>query len=142
MSSQKSHHTSMQTRPRSYSYLNPPPQYSPLPQHHAIINVQSHTTLSNPIPNKRRLPPIQADYEKRPVPKRESLTQWKAERDEAKAEVVGTRKEHMKERVRRANELEQERERELMKLGKGTAIKEKERGCFGGFLGMLGLGGG
>jgi hypothetical protein len=50
----------------------------------------------------------------------------------------------IKERVRRANELEQEREDELLEQGKGVVSgkeKSKERGCFGGFLGMFRLGG-
>jgi hypothetical protein len=48
----------------------------------------------------------------------------------------------MRERVRMANEAELEREQELMKLGKGTGVEgmEKERGCFGGFLGLFGRG--
>jgi hypothetical protein len=50
----------------------------------------------------------------------------------------------IKERVRRANELEQEREEELLEQGKGVVggkEKTKERGCFGGFWGMFRLGG-
>jgi len=81
------------------------------------------------------------------IPRRESLSQWKAERDEAKMEFYGIRRASMKERVRRANELEQEREEELVRMGKGTeekeegeAVHEGEAGCLGGILGIFKMG--
>ena len=118
---------SQPARPRPYSHLKPPPQYSALPPLHPV-----NTPTAQP-----GTPPV----EKREVPKRESLTQWKAEREQ-QAQSGGTRRAHMKERVRRANEAEVEREQELMKLGKGTERKrEKETGCFGGVLALCGLGG-
>jgi hypothetical protein len=73
-----------------------------------------------------------ADLEKRTVPKRESLTQWKAERDEARASLVGNHRATIQERVRRANELEEAREKELISQGKRS--QNSEAGCFGGLL--------
>ena len=102
-----------------------------------------HPGKNNKFPHAIHEQVNKASLEKRVVPKRESLTQWKAEREAA--EPGGTRRAHMKERVRRANELEEERERELMKMGKGTGMEGKEKkegtGCFRGFLGCFGLGG-
>jgi hypothetical protein len=54
----------------------------------------------------------------------------------------------IRERVRRANEMEQEKERELQALGKGAEkVKVKEQigveqegGCFGGMFGRMGIG--
>ncbi|KAF1836013.1 hypothetical protein BDW02DRAFT_494737 [Decorospora gaudefroyi] len=120
-SSQRRHQT---YRPLSHSHLKPPPQYSALSPSHNTKTPHTSTDLQPSI------------HEKRPLPNRESLTQWKAERDQ---DVAGTtRKAHIKERVRRANELELEREQELVKVGKGTG-KERERGCFAGILGVFGL---
>jgi hypothetical protein len=70
------------------------------------------------------------------VPKRESLTQWKKEREEAKANLHLDNKARMQERVRRANELEQEKEKELVLMGKRPA-KAESRGCFGGLFAVL-----
>ena len=42
----------------------------------------------------------------------------------------------MQERVRRANELEEAREMELVKMGKGRGM-EREAGCWGGLLGRV-----
>ena len=63
------------------------------------------------------------------MPRRESLTQWKAERDEVSMEFYGVRRASMKERVRRANELEREREEELVRMGKGIGEKGECGGC-------------
>jgi hypothetical protein len=83
------------------------------------------------------------------VPNRESLTKWKSEREEAKAEFNFMQRATMKERVRRANEMEQEKEKELQALGMGAekgarvlgkGLKSEERGCFGGvFERMFGM---
>jgi hypothetical protein len=83
----------------------------------------------------------------RAIPDRESLTKWKTEREEAKAEFDGMQRAKMKERVRRANEMEQEKEKELQAVGKGASKgarvlgmglkKEKGRGCFGGWFGRI-----
>lgn len=70
------------------------------------------------------------------MPKRESLTQWKKEREEARASLGMDHKARMQERVRRANELEQEREKELVEMGK-RGSKGESRGCFGGLLSAL-----
>ena len=74
-------------------------------------------------------------------------------------EFYGVRRASMKERVRRANELEQEREEELVRMGKGIGEKdecgddndnnnndnndnndEEEVRCLSGILGMFKLG--
>ena len=79
----------------------------------------------------------------RAIPDRESLTKWKSEREEAKAEFDGMQRARVKERVRRANEMEREKEKELQKLGKGAekvleeGLEKEERGCFGGLLGRV-----
>jgi hypothetical protein len=70
------------------------------------------------------------------VPKRESLTQWKQEREEAKASSYTDHKMMMQERVRRANELEEEREKELVSMGK-RPDKTDSRSCFGGLFTVL-----
>ena len=75
-------------------------------------------------------------FETRTVPKRESLTQWKKEREEARANMHMDRKARMQARVRRANELEQEREKELVEMGKRSA-KTESRSCFGGLFAVL-----
>lgn len=75
-------------------------------------------------------------FETRTVPKRESLTQWKKEREEAKANLHMDHRAKMQERVRRANELEQEREMELISIGKRPA-KAESRSCFGGLFAVL-----
>ncbi|KAF1929385.1 uncharacterized protein M421DRAFT_137997 [Didymella exigua CBS 183.55] len=75
-------------------------------------------------------------FETRTVPKRESLTQWKKEREEAKPYSHMDHKARIQERVRRANELEQEREKELVSMGKRQA-KSESRSCFGGLFAVL-----
>ncbi|KAL5118207.1 hypothetical protein ACEQ8H_003879 [Pleosporales sp. CAS-2024a] len=76
------------------------------------------------------------------VPKRESLTKWKSEREEAKAEFDFMQRAKMKERVRRANEMEQEKEKELQALGLGvekgvSSVAKRPGGCFGAFWSRL-----
>lgn len=87
--------------------------------------------------------PIDTNLDKRSIPNRESLIKWKSEREEARAEFDGIQRAKVKERVRRANEMEQEKEKELQELGKGTdkaarvlgkGLKTKKRGCFGGLF--------
>lgn len=75
-------------------------------------------------------------FETRTVPKRESLTQWKNEREEARVNMHMDHKARMQERVRRANELEQEREKELVEMGK-RSVKTESRSCFGGLFAVL-----
>jgi hypothetical protein len=79
------------------------------------------------------------------LPEREKR---KTEREETKAEFDGVQRAKIRERVRRANEMEQEKERELQALGKGAEkvkvkerLVEKERGCFGGMFGRMGFSG-
>lgn len=67
------------------------------------------------------------------MPKRESLTQWKKEREDTRASMQTDHKARMQERVRRANELEQEREKELVEMGK-RPVKTESRSCFGGLF--------
>ncbi|CAO2651050.1 Nn.00g093470.m01.CDS01 [Neocucurbitaria sp. VM-36] len=122
------------SRSRSRSSLQPPPPAYQTSNTANIIYAQN--------PDKQGLlPPPDIDFEKRVVPKRESLTQWKAEREEARAEFDGMRRENTKERVRRANELEQEKEKELLMMGKGTVVVEeeegKEVGCFSSLFAMF-----
>ena len=114
-----SHRTSVSSRPRPHSYHNSPPH--PL----------SHPGGPTPQPAKRYYPKFDSHEtgEKRTVPRRESLTQWKAERDEVSMEFYGVRRASMKERVRRANELEREREEELVRMGKGIGEKGECGGC-------------
>jgi hypothetical protein len=78
------------------------------------------------------------------LPEREKR---KTEREETKAEFDGVQRAKVRERVRRANEMEQEKERELQALGKGAEnvkvkerLMDKERGCFGGVFGRIGIG--
>ncbi|KAF3008646.1 hypothetical protein E8E13_008655 [Curvularia kusanoi] len=102
---------------------------SPSPAH-----IPSHA----PRPSQRRQSdqPRRVSFEARSVPKRESLTQWKKEREEAKANLHMDHKARVQERVRRANEMEQEREKELVQMGK-RSTKTENRGCFDGLLAVL-----
>ena len=76
--------------------------------------------------------PRRVSFEARTVPKRESLTQWKKEREHAMANLKTDHKARIQERVRRANEQELEREKELVQMR-----KKRSGGCFGGLLGLL-----
>lgn len=98
----------------------PQPIHSPPPPAYTANAAIDQTDKTTPQPS----PPIK--HEQRSMPKRESLTQWKNEREEAKAEFDGIQRAKMRERVRRANELEQQKERELRLLGKGMA---NEKAC-------------
>lgn len=100
----------------------------------AVVHLPDHA----PRVSQRRQSdqPRRVSFEPRSVPKRESLTQWKKEREEARASLGMDHKARMQERVRRANELEQEREKELVEMGKRRS-KGESRGCFGGLLSAL-----
>lgn len=102
---------------------------SPLPAH--LDHNRSRSSLHRQSDVTRRV-----SFETRTVPKRESLTQWKKEREEARANMHMDHKARMQERVRRANELEQEREKELVKMGKRPA-KAESKSCFGGIFTVL-----
>jgi hypothetical protein len=80
--------------------------------------------------------PRRVSFEPRTVPKRESLTQWKKEREEATSNLDTDHKARMQERVRRANELEEEKEKELISMGK-RACKSESRSCFGGLFAVI-----
>ncbi|OAL50211.1 hypothetical protein IQ07DRAFT_49237 [Pyrenochaeta sp. DS3sAY3a] len=157
-------------RPSAPPSPNAPPR--PQPTHHPKPSrYHSGTRSAYPYPQRRSTgnmasapsasrtngtAPHAAVLERRSLPRRESLTQWKAEREEAQAEFGVMRRVDMKERVRRANEMEQEKEEELLRVGKGagdvTVVveregsrersgKEKGRGCLGGVVRvLLGLG--
>ncbi|KAJ4994299.1 hypothetical protein SVAN01_00128 [Stagonosporopsis vannaccii] len=100
---------------------------SPSPTHVA-------STTLKPQPSQRGYSdaPRKVSFEARTVPKRESLTQWKREREEARASLQTDHKVRMQERVRRANEQELEREKELVQMGKRKG--KGESGCFGGLF--------
>ncbi|KAJ4340629.1 hypothetical protein N0V87_002290 [Didymella glomerata] len=102
---------------------------SPLPAHFDRDRSRSSLHRHSDVTRK-------VSRETRTVPKRESLTQWKKEREEARASMHMDHKARMQERVRRANELEQEREKELVEMGKRPA-KTESRNCFGGLFAVL-----
>lgn len=143
--SQRRRYSSNQGRPRSDSHLKPPPRHTPFHQQRVRANSRTDGGNVEQALDARDSTQHRVSLEQRTVPKRESLTQWKTEREEAKVQFEGQQRAKMKERVRRANEMELVREKELMELGKGTAeVKEteqedvqsqKERGCFGGLWG-------
>lgn len=106
------------------------------------------SSLKSPSSSSKRAETVTFDQPPS-VPNRQSLTKWKSEREEAKAEFNFMQRATMKERVRRANEMEREKERELQKMGlgaeKGARVLGKgleggERGCFGGWGRMFGWG--
>ncbi|KNG50267.1 rap guanine nucleotide exchange factor 4 [Stemphylium lycopersici] len=137
--SQQAHHriTSYNTRSHAYSQPHPgPPQYTSL----ASSSPSSSSSPPPPPPPPPLLLPANPDttstfvsqsllaahgfpfVEKRSVPRRESLTQWKAERHEACLHFDAGWRARIRERVRRANELEVEKEMELVRLGRGTGV--------------------
>lgn len=95
------------------------------------VNNMNHASLHRQSDSSCRV-----SLEQRTVPKRESLTQWKKEREEAKANIYIDHKTRMQERVRRANELEEEREKELVSMGK-RATEAESSSCFGGLFAAL-----
>jgi len=79
---------------------------------------------------------------RRAIPTRESLSQWSSEREEAKMGLSDMHRADMKERVRRANELELEKEQELVHLEKKASdvAQRRARGCFGAILRLFASG--
>lgn len=77
----------------------------------------------------------------RAIPRRESLAQWKAEREEARPISNSMRCTDTNEKVRRANEVELERKEELTKKDKrGDEVGlQDERSCFGGAMRWFGV---
>ncbi|KAH5071553.1 hypothetical protein HBH95_175830 [Parastagonospora nodorum] len=127
------------TQPARYKH----PPSAPLPARPASISSRHRaSSLKSPSSTKRT---ETVTFDQPPsVPDRQSLTKWKSEREEAKAEFNFMHRATMKERVRRANEMEQEKEKELQKMGmgaeKGARVLGgglKERGCFGGLWGRI-----
>ncbi|KAF2036114.1 hypothetical protein EK21DRAFT_96094 [Setomelanomma holmii] len=151
--SQGSRHTSHRSRASSTSKSPVEPAPTKIrPQSRSRSRSRSHSrsrphlhSTSNPkAPSKAQLR-MSALADHKSVPRRESLTKWKSEREEAKAEFDGIQRAKMKERVRRANEMELEKEKELQALGKGAeksarvlgmGLKDgnKRSGCFGGLF--------
>lgn len=136
-SPQPRRYSSSQAGTRSNSTLHAPPP--------AYLVQTSRTTqlLWDQNPDKYNLAPERVSFEQRPVPRRESLAQWNAEREEARAGAAAVPiRPDIKERVRRANQLEEEREKELLLMGKGAGVEGKEnnkkRGCWGGLFAILG----
>ena len=134
---------------RHASLTSHPPNTS---AHRNSLRHQAHSEAQRRItsPSPARLPertsrsslrrqstdqPRRVSFEARTVPKRESLTQWKKEREHAMANLKTDHKARIQERVRRANEQEQEREKELVQMRKRE--KKIERSCFCGLLGLL-----
>ena len=134
---------------RHASLTSHPPNTS---AHRNSLRHQAHSEAQRRItsPSPARLPertsrsslrrqstdqPRRVSFEARTVPKRESLTQWKKEREHAMANLKTDHKTRIQERVRRANEQEQEREKELVQMRKRE--KKIERSCFCGLLGLL-----
>jgi hypothetical protein len=134
--------SSTSSQPARYSGHKQPTR-PPLPPHPSSISSR-HRSSSLKSPSSARLPKRTetVTFDQGPaVPNRETLTRWKSEREEAKAEFNFMQRATMKERVRRANEMEQEKEKELQALGMGVekgarvlgkGLGSKERGCFGG----------
>ena len=134
---------------RHASLTSHPPNTS---AHRNSLRHQAHSEAQRRItsPSPARLPertsrsslrrqstdqPRRVSFEARTVPKRESLTQWKKEREHAMANLKTDHKTRIQERVRRANEQEQEREKELVQMRKRE--RKIERSCFCGLLGLL-----
>ncbi|KAF2130988.1 hypothetical protein P153DRAFT_337091 [Dothidotthia symphoricarpi CBS 119687] len=138
------------------SWLNANPHYEYVK--HPISNQQhSRSRSSATIPHRVRSPPQKdramsvdmATYtqslEKRAMPSRENLTMWKLERETAKLGFADKHRALVKERVRRANELESEKEKELMMIREMSADEdekgsEKEGGCLSGLFRRFRLG--
>lgn len=106
---------------------------SPLPAHIA----RSSPSLTPQASQRRHSDAARkVSFESRTVPKRESLTQWKREREEARANLQMDHKARIQERVRRANEQELEREKELVLMGKrgDKQTSKGDSGCLGGLF--------
>jgi hypothetical protein len=139
-SSRSSRHSSR----RSFSHHGSTP--------HCILTPSSPITTPPPAYGAKTdqsslLPPLRSgSLEKRAIPSRESLTKWKTESEEVKTEIDGMQRAKVQERVRRANEMELAKEKELRELGKGAdkaarvlgmGIEGNEKegmGCFGGLF--------
>ncbi|KAF2830158.1 hypothetical protein CC86DRAFT_403471 [Ophiobolus disseminans] len=139
--------SSIASRDRHHSN-HPHPHPSPSPSSHRRRSTSSIQHPPKAHLSRRTSTELTPTLTPGAIPDRESLTKWKSERDEAKADFVGVQRARVKERVRRANEMERVRERELLEAGKGAGGEEekgegmgkgmgkrKERGCFGGLFG-------
>ncbi|KAH9875329.1 hypothetical protein J1614_004821 [Plenodomus biglobosus] len=107
--SQHHHNYNHHPHPQRLSLPFPNPQQQS-PHHHHQHQHRPRQPHHNHHPHRSSL------HTPRTLPKRESLTQWKAERDNAQAGREYLQRAKMMERVRRANEQERERERELRAL--------------------------
>jgi hypothetical protein len=113
------HLASLRNYSHSNRHLRPPPRYDPL----------LSSTFNETAPQHR----VSLSSKHRAVPRRESLAQWKAEREEAKPISNSMRCTDTKENERDANEMELKRKEELTKKGKrGYEVAwQNERGCLG-----------
>lgn len=130
-SSHRHRHASLTSHPVHRASLR-----SNMSQHRITSPSPAHpispTLRPQPLQRRQSDAPRKVSFESRTVPKRESLTQWKREREEARASLQFDHKTRMQERVRRANEQELEREKELVQMGKRRV--KGENGCFGGLF--------
>ncbi|KAI4701978.1 hypothetical protein J4E81_002339 [Alternaria sp. BMP 2799] len=126
----QTHRSSLHRYAQSGLCVGPPPQYVPPPTvaHHPNMGMALHR--SSPGVGRRA------------IPTRESLSQWSSDREEAKMGLGDMHRADMKERVRRANELELEKEQELVHLEKKASgvAQEQARGCFGAVLRLFKIG--
>lgn len=107
---------------------------------------------SHPVAQRPRVPKLQTREPTpshqpgnipRTTPSRTSLPKWHANSNDTKRDVESQQRARIKERVRRANEMEQQKEKELQAvglgaekgprvLGVGLKSEKPQRGCFGG----------
>ncbi|KAF2257347.1 hypothetical protein BU26DRAFT_499858 [Trematosphaeria pertusa] len=100
-------HSLASQRSRSQSHLGSQPSIA---HFHAISNASTIIYDENPDKRGMDVPRMESV---RLLREREKLVRWKAERE--KAEFERTERAKIRERVRRANELEEEKEKELAK---------------------------
>ena len=128
--SQHTHRSSLHRHAQPGMYHGPPPQYvSPPPlARHPNIAIAPHR--------------ISPGVGRRATTKHGSLSQWNSGREEAKVGLGDMHRADMKERVRRANELELEKEQELVQVEKRSSgvAQRRARGCFGAVLRLFKIG--
>ncbi|KAI4679908.1 uncharacterized protein J4E88_005798 [Alternaria novae-zelandiae] len=126
----QTHRSSLHRHTQPGMYVGPPPRYVPPSTAARYPNISMGPHRSIPGVGQRA------------IPTRESLSQWNSEREEAKMGLGDMHRADMKERVRRANELELEKEQELVHLEKkASGVPQKSaRGCFGAVLRLFKIG--
>jgi len=120
----QTHRLSLYRHAQPGMYVGPPPEYVP------PLTMARRPNIS--MAPHRRSPGVG----RHAIPTRESLSQWNSEREEAKMGLGDMHRADMKERVRRANELELEKEQALVDLEKKASgvTRKRARGCFGAML--------